>query len=135
MKGTITVTAEDDGTYTLLSNEQIIDRGLGDLTNTLSIASLLLLCDQGDKDACRELDIRGIEPPMLELDTDAVAHLDRQERADRAEAIINIGIYASGLAIVGLESDGDTVRLCLEGGRAIVMHGDGRLEWLDPALV
>jgi hypothetical protein len=69
MTTTISVVAADN-TYEVQSDGATVTDGLRSLEEALELTALLIRCNTGDQFACAELDARGIEPPMLEPDSD-----------------------------------------------------------------
>jgi hypothetical protein len=53
-------------------SDSFCDLSVGDPLLALDATTLLQMCEDGDDAACRELDRRGVEPPMLPPGLDPV---------------------------------------------------------------
>lgn len=99
---------------------RITDEGV-DVT-TLDVPALLELCQDGDASACAELDRRGVEPPVLDVD-----HID-VPAASRAETLALLGGTVVGHTLIGLETDrAGNATLRFDNGVVVVLPADGDL--------
>ncbi len=74
--GTLTLTGVDEGTQTQPMWLPILEwKGAeeGFDVTTLAVNALKARCDEGDREACAELDRRGIEPDVIEPEADPIA--------------------------------------------------------------